>query len=281
MERRSALKALTSFPFIKPLDLNACKSNKVFEPKDNFESTNDIAGLGVGIKNIDSLSNGFFGGQLISIFGPDDRILNAFLVHTFLYQGLAKKFKVDYVEVGGSLGDMDQNIARFLGVSSPSLAQQFLSKQENVELLHTTSIDLGDSANLGWKDFVRAMIKTPPKSIIVDDIGYIEQFFEEKHMPRQLKELADNFNIPVFVKAPLKTGKSVSLRRDFETISDVFLRLEPTTSSAYLYNGEKVGTRFVIGATLSSSNCPCEKHKGYGGQVNVSFIDYNLGFSSL
>lgn len=287
MERRSVLKALTTIPFIKSLPFSHLRDSLPFNSQDKFEMSKDLSGIGVGIECLDNISNGFLGGQLISVYGPDDLIIRAFLVHTFLYQTLSEKNRVEYGYVGGSLGALDKNIAQFLDLPSPEQAWSYLSSNGNDELLRVADIDLGDPRNIGWKDFVKHINAETPDCVIIDDIRLMEEFLQERSMARQCKEMAVKNNIPVIVKSPLK-GESLDgnepssiLRSDFSTQSDVIIRLVPMSSTPYLIDDKAVGTRFTVKVFMHSQYRPNEPWKNYSNISHMVFIDYDLQFRSL
>jgi hypothetical protein len=248
-----------------------------------FEQT-DIDGVGVGILACDTLSNGFFAGQLISVYGPENGIIEAFLIHTFLYQLIAQRKRVDYISSTGSLKRWESSYLRRLGFGTAGEMRKALTKSGIIDNLRVIEID---PYNQNWKDYVIQAKGQHPDSIIVDDIKFIEGYFREKGMVKQLKRLAVEAQAPVFVHAELNRKRSQNylkasnLRKDFDQESDVYISVVPKNVIDFKVDGITVGKRFLLDLMLIGVSCLCARHKGYGANLSVEFVDYDLRFAGL
>ncbi len=136
MERRSFLEkvCIASAATILPSALFKKGKGIVFEQT-------DVEGVGVGISVCDALSNGFFGGQLVSIYGPENAINEAFLIHTFLYQLIAQRKRVDYISSTGSLKRWEPSYLRRLGFGTAGEMREALTKSGLIDNLRIIDID--------------------------------------------------------------------------------------------------------------------------------------------
>lgn len=282
MERRSFLKTVSAASVATVIPPPPYEEKKGI----GFEQTN-VEGIGIGIAVCDTLSNGFFGGQVIAVYGPESAINEAFLIHTFLYQLIAKGKRVDYVCSTGSLKSWEQRYLRRLGFESTNEMQRALNKSGLTDNLRIIDIDLGDPANQNWKDY-RVQVKYKhPDSIIVDDVELIEEFRREKSMVKQLKQLAAEVQAPVFVLGALDRKRSrryftgLNLRSDFRKWSDVLISLVPKNVTDFKIEDITVGKRYLLDMKFIGVSCPCARHKGYGANLSVELVDYDLRFESL
>jgi hypothetical protein len=144
-----------------------------------------------------------------------------------------------------------------------------------------------DPYTQNWKDYISQAKDRRPDSIIVDDIEFIEGYFREKGMVKQLKRLAVEVKAPVFVHAELdKKGsqghiKKLNMRKDFDQRSDVQISLMSKNVSDFKVNEITVGKRFLLDMKLIGVSCSCARHKGYGGVFPVEFVDCDMRFTSL
>jgi len=282
MERRSFLKAVSaaSAASILPSPLSEEKQGATFEQS-------DVEGIGLGITVCDTLSNGFFGSQLISVFGPEGAINEALLIHTFLYQLIALRKRVDYIGSTGSLKRWEQSYLRRLEYNTTDEMRRALNKSGVTDNLQIIDIDLGDPANKNWKDYIVRVKDKHPDSIIVDDVELIEEFGREKSMVRKLKQLAKDVHAPVFIHAALDGKRShryfsqLNLRNDFRRWSDVLISVVPKNVIDFKVDEITVGKRFLLDMKLIGVSCPCARHKGYGANLSVEFVDYDMRFTSL
>ena len=248
-----------------------------------FEQT-DVDGVGVGILACDALSNGFFAGQLISVYGPENGIIEAFLIHTFLYQLIAQRKRVDYISSTGSLKRWEQSYLRRFGFSTTDEMRKSLTKSGIIDNLRIIEINPYEQ---NWKNYVIQAKEQHPDSIIVDDIKFIEGYFREKGMVKQLKLLAAEVQAPVFIHAELDKKrnqghlKALNLRKDFDQVSDVLISVVPKHVIDFKVDGITVGKRFLLDLKLIGVSCPCAHHRSYGGVFPAEFVDYDLRFASL
>jgi hypothetical protein len=279
MERRSFLKKVCIASAATILPSAIFKKGKGIV----FEQT-DVEGAGVGISACDTLSNGFFGGQLISVYGPENAINEAFLIHVFLYQLIAQQKHVDYISSTGSLKRWKPSYLRRLGFDTTNEMRKALTQSGIIDNFRIIEID---PYTQNWKDYISQAKDRRPDSIIVDDIEFIEGYFREKGMVKQLKRLAVEVKAPVFVHAELdKKGsqghiKKLNMRKDFDQRSDVQISLMSKNVSDFKVNEITVGKRFLLDMKLIGVSCSCARHKGYGGVFPVEFVDCDMRFTSL
>ena len=279
MERRSFLEKVCIASAATILPSALFKKGKGFV----FEQT-DVEGVGVGISVCDTLSNGFFGRQLISVYGPENGFIEAFLIHTFLYQLIAQRKRVDYISSTGSLKRGEQSYLRRFGFSTTDEMRKSLTKSGIIDNLRIIEIYPYEQ---NWKDYVAQAKEQHPDSIIVDDIKFIEGYFREKGMVKQLKLLAAEVQAPVFVHAELNRKRSqghltaYSLRKDFDQGSDVLISVVPKHVIDFKVDGITVGKRFLLDLKLIGVSCPCALHRSYGGVFPIEFVDYELRFAGL
>ncbi len=121
----------------------------------------------------------------------------------------------------------------------------------------------------------------------MDDIEFIEGYFREKSMVKQLKRLAVEVQAPVFVHVELnKKGnqcnlKASYLRKDFDRWSDVIISVVPKNMIDFKVDGITVGKRFLLDLKVIGVFCPCARHRSYGGVFPIEFVDYDLRFAGL
>jgi hypothetical protein len=248
-----------------------------------FEKT-DVDGVGVGISVCDALSNGFFAGQLISVYGPENAINEAFLIHILFYQLIAQRKRVVYISSTGSLKRWEQIYLRRLGFGTAGEMRKALTKSGIIDNLRIIEIYPYEQ---NWKDYVVQAKEQHPDSILVDDIKFIEGYFREKGLVKQLKLLAAEVQAPVFVHAEIESKRrkryleALNLRKDFDQWSDVLISVVPKNVIDFKVDGITVGKRFLLDLKLIGVSCPCALHRSYGGVFPIEFVDYELRFAGL
>jgi hypothetical protein len=55
----------------------------------------------------------------------------------------------------------------------------------------------------------------------------------------------------------------------------------PKNVSDFKVNEITVGKRFLLDLKLIGVSCPCARHKGYGANLSIEFVDYYMRFTSL
>ena len=119
------------------------------------------------------------------------------------------------------------------------------------------------------------------------EVELIEEFGREKSMVRQLKRLAEDVHAPIFIHTALDRKRSrryftaLNLQSDFRRWSDVLISVVPKNVIDFKVDDITVGKRFLLDMELFGVSCPCARHKGYGANLSVEFVDYDLRFTSL
>lgn len=272
-------------PFALGAAVNSFPS--VVNSRPEFEPAIGTEGLGVGIRGIDSVTNGFFGGQLVAVYGPESRFVHAFLIQTFLFGTLHCSKHIDYVYSSGSLRQWDESLARFVGLQSEAEFWNHLQSQRISRVARIRDIDLGDPKNVDWKKYRDQVSTDVPDCILIDGAEDIELFLKERNMAQQLKALAGTLNVPVIASAPRKNRitedgmMSAALRKDYLHTADVLIRISPTSGVPYFVKNIQTGNRYVLEMLLSSSDCPCSRCRGYLTECAVEFTEHDFRFNTL
>jgi hypothetical protein len=295
MRRRNFLKSVAQAAVVAPVagSLVACaEPEKVqqqevphFEIFDWFDvrSMPEIKGFSSGVGAIDETTKGFLPGQLIAVHGPLDHINRFFLFDMAIYNACKKK-KVDYIYTQSNFYEY---FNQKLWTLKPQQRKEFHDDLVVEGFLRLPDVDIGNPNNLGWKEYVSLARKSPPEILILDGAELIEFFLNEKKIAQQLKNLAQELNIPVVVQAiPYKKGgidqvkPDKTIRKDFESISDVTICFMPEFVCDYR-SGKKSAEKyyslktFIWGRNTLTSN-PSE----YSSVITLQFEEPYLRFAS-
>ena len=240
-------------------------------------------GIRTGIRAIDELTNGFFGGQIVGVTCALDNIALSFLAGVAVDAAMNQK-EVDYV---ASESDGKKYLERRFSYLQPKNAntlKNLIFDKENGnrrELLRFVDIDLGDPSNRGWKDYLSVLRDAPPAIMILDGIESIEEFMDEKNMKLQLQELAKELDIPVLLKVPGNAvnvspagSKHNGIRQDFEDLCNVVISFSPQFICDQYSVGYMRAKYYLLDTVISGTWCPCSKHSGYAGQLKLQFTDH-------
>jgi hypothetical protein len=303
MERRSFIKSAFSVAAGAPLLRNLpFPKGRPFEQQvepirlaiyDGFLPRNvqpiEIAGIGTGINQIDEVTNGFFPRQLVVVSSVLDSISLTFLMDVSIHAALSQNKTVDYIaSESNAKKTYEERFSYLRPKYRKEIDEELFTPEGNRgrELLRFLDCDLGNPNNRGWKECQQAIRSQPPEILLLDGIDLIEEFLDEKKMAEQLKQLAAELNIPILVLATLEQKtepgtkeKDLAIRRDLEGLCDVHIALIPEYICDFYSEEDKRSKTYSILKTLVNGFwCPCRKHKGYGAELQLQFVEHFCQF---
>ena len=273
---RSVLTGIAGSSVVLPLGTK--EEPQIIKIDDNLSLSEypEIDGYSSGIPEIDAITNGFHGGQLVCVGGPMEHINISFLFGMAVHLA-RKKVRVDYINTQSNFHEYDRKKNAFM---DPELKKKF--DTETREYLRLPHIDLGDPRNTDWKEYLQLAQERPPKVLIMDGVGYIEMFIKERQMLRQVKNLAVKMKFPAIVQAPRQSHtRSWKLRKDAVKLSDVGIILQPDFVCGYRNGSEATKQYIVLNCTVGASWCPCVKHAAYSSEVKLQFTGAYLNFKAI
>ena len=210
-----------------------------------------------GIESIDEATNGFRPQQLICVSGPISDINEAFLQNIAHHAAIKQEKKVDFI---------------------------FQTPFVNSPFIRYPDLDIGNPDNLGWKDYKKSLKKNVPDIILVNRIDIIEYFLHERQMPKQLKEIAVEYKIPVVVISPLKKKPkefkedSLELRKDFDDISDVAIIFNLKYVCNHYEKEKYVGKYYFLQTNIGWNIEPTSEIQPFCTEFEMRYSDYGTVF---
>ena len=282
MKRRTFIKSKPTSSLASGLE----KANQREGLKTESFQRPDSSKIICGISSIDKVVQDFAHAGLVLITGPDERINQAFLMHVLLHQFIVQKKRVDYINVAGCLKSWEQNYLWLLNLKSLQEMRDYLLKEGTLFNFKTIQIDLGDPSNQNWKDYLIDAANQHPDSIIIDDVGLIEEFRREKGFLQQLRDLTVKVKAPIFICLTKTEGKNSVTRLPLAMISryykysDVGIYLLPQHSTDFMVDGSPVGRRYSIYVKCWQKLHSKQDQIEAGQESLLEFEDYNLRFTS-
>ncbi len=293
MKRRSFIKSIAALPL----------ATTVFSEHSNAEVKQSVSmglypaesekliGIGCGISEIDKKTGGFRNGQLVCVSGQLEEINHAFLINMLIHALVRQGKRIDSIYIPTHVCNWIENKYGFipLDVELPlRKAMIDASKNPKNSQLRFPDVDLGNSSNMGWKDYLTMARANPPDVLLINGVEMIELLLHERRMAKQLKQLAEELQIPVIVQTPSKKQRKVltgedspRIRKDFEYLCDVEIALFPRFVCMHKMQNSVIGKYFSLETHICINLSAVTNQKGLIAGVPLDYFEWGMRFQAV